>query len=153
MMRVVRAADRRTWTVQSRISWTKPTMADQFEHDMAAGHVAGVAMLGVLVVLILFVVFWTPAEVVKPAWFHLFLLLLLLLIPVFWALQRPWVITAHTAEPVGTEGEYWEGVMRGMVPAREETLRIIEDLKSKGIPDEPSGPLTRIALPGSLRDS
>ncbi|MGH3823659.1 MAG: DUF983 domain-containing protein [Pseudonocardiaceae bacterium] len=153
MMRMVRAADRRTWMVRSRISWTKPAMADQFEHDMAGGYVSAVAMLGVLVVLILFVMFWTPTDVVIPAWFGLLLLLVLLLIPVLWALQRPWVITAYTTESAGTEGEYWEGVVRGMVPAREETIRIADDLIEKGVPDEPSGPLTRIAPPESFRTS
>ena len=153
MTRVVRAADRRIWTVRSRISWTKPAMADQFEHDMAAGYVSGVAMLGVLVVLILFVMFWTPTEVVIPAWFGLLLLLILLLIPVLWALQRPWIITAHTTDPVGTQGEYWEGVVRGMVPAREETSRIAEDLIEKGVPDEPSGPLSRVPPPELFQDS
>lgn len=151
MMRVVRAADRRTWTVRSRISWTRPAMADQFEHDMAAGYVSGVAMLGVLVVLILFVVFWTPTDVVIPSWFGLLLLLILLLIPVLWALQRPWIITAHTADPAGSDGEYWEGIVKGMVPAREETVRIADDLIESGVPDEPSGPLTRVAPPESFR--
>jgi hypothetical protein len=154
MMRVVQDKNRRIWTVRSRISWTRPAMADQFEHDMAAGYVSGVAMLGVLVVLILFVVLWTPNEVVRPAWFGLLMLLLLLLIPVLWAMQRPWVISAHTPpDSVGREGEYWEGVVRGMFPAREETLRIADDLAEKGIPDEPSGTLTRIALPGTLPNS
>lgn len=151
MMRVVRAADRRTWTVRSRISWTKPAMADQFEHDMAAGYVSGVAMLGVLGVLILFVVFWTPTDVVMPAWFGLLLLLILLLIPMLWALQRPWIISAHTADPAGTDGEYWEGVVKGMVPAREEAMRIADDLIETGVPDEPTGPLTRMAPPESFR--
>lgn len=153
MMRVVRAADRRNWTVRSRISWTRPAMADQFEHDMAAGYVSGVAMLGVLVVLILFVVFWTPTDVVIPSWFGLLLLLILLLIPVLWALQRPWIITAHTADPAGSDGEYWEGIVKGMVPAREETVRIAEDLIESGVPNEPSGPLTRSSPPESFRAS
>ncbi len=55
MMRVVRAADRRTWTIRSMISWTRPALADQFEHDMAAGYVSGIAMFGVLVVMT-----WSP---------------------------------------------------------------------------------------------
>ena len=121
-------------------------MADQFEHDLAAGYVSGVAMLGVLTVLILFVVFWTPTDVVIPAWF-------VLLLPVLWALQRPWVITADTPDPRETDGEHWEGIVRGVVPAREEMFRIVDDLEAKGYPNEPHGPLTRIVSPGSLRDS
>ena len=153
MMRVVRASDQRNWTIRSKISWTRPAMADQFEHDLAAGYVSGVAMLGVLAVLILFVVFWTPTDVVIPAWFVLLLLLILLLLPVLWALQRPWVITADTPDPPETDGEHWEGIVRGVVPAREEMFRIVDDLEAKGYPNEPHGPLTRIVSPGSLRDS
>jgi hypothetical protein len=151
MMRVVRAADRRTWTVRSSISWTKPALADQFEHDMAAGYVSGVAMLGVVTVLTLLLVFWPSTEVVIPKWFLLLILLLLLLLPVWWAMQRPWVITAHTDEPIGSERELWEGVVRGMVPAREVTYQIVDDLKDRGIPDNGIGPLVRLtstALPG-----
>jgi hypothetical protein len=153
MMREVRAADRRTWRVRSSISWTRPAMAEQFEHDMAAGYVSGIAMLGVVVVLTLFVVFWTPTDVVIPAWFVLLLLLILLLLPVAWALQRPWVITAYTAEPPGTEGEHWEGVVRGMVPAREEVDRIAEDLRTRGTPDDGTGPLVRVTSTAPLGDS
>jgi hypothetical protein len=130
--------DGRLWEVQRRISWTRPAMADQFEHDLAAGYVSGVAMLGILAVLILFVVFWTPTDVVIPPWFVLLLLLVLLLMPVLWALQRPWVITA------ATDGEYWEGVVRGMAAARDEMYRIVDDLQNKGYPNEPHGPLTRV---------
>ena len=155
MRRVVRETtdSRRVWVVRSRISWTRPAMADQFEHDLAAGYVSGVAMLGVLTVLILFVVFWTPTDVVVPAWFVLLLLLALLLLPVVWAVQRPWVITADTSEPHSTGGEHWEGIVRGMVPAREEMFRIVEDLETKGYPNEPHGPLTRIASSAVARES
>jgi hypothetical protein len=147
MMRVVRAADKRTWTVHSRISWTKPELAEQFEHDMAAGYVSCVAMLGVVVALTLFVVFWTPAGVVIPAWFVLLILLVLLVLLMSWAMQRPWVITARTAEPIETEGERWEGLVRGMVPAREETYRIADALKERSIPNDGHGPLSRVPSP------
>ncbi len=154
MRKVVRDGDQRTWTVRSRISWTKPTMADQFEHDMAAGYVSGVAMLGVLVVLTLFVVFWTPTEVVIPSWFLLLLPLLLLVMTVLWALQRPWIITAHTLDPADSQGEYWEGIVRGMIPAREEAFRIVDDIEEKGVPDDPNGPLSQVAPPWpSVRES
>jgi hypothetical protein len=141
MIRVVRAADKRTWTVRSSISWSKPAMADQFELDLAVGFVSGIVMLGVVVVLMLFLVFWTPSGVVIPAWFVLLILLILLLIPVLWALQRPWVITAYTTEP---PSERWEGVVRGMVLAREETRRIADDLKRLGSPEDGNGPLSRV---------
>jgi hypothetical protein len=143
MIQQVRAADRRNWTIHSRISWTKPVTWEQFEHDMAAGYVSGIAMLGVVVVLTLFVVFWTPVGVVIPAWFTLLILLILLILPVLWAMQRLWIVTAYTDEPVLTEGEHWEGVVRGWISAREETDRIAEDLRTRGIPDDGTGQLTR----------
>jgi hypothetical protein len=139
MTRRVRSnPDGRLWEIQRRISWTRPAMADQFEHDLAAGYVSGIAMLGILAVLTLFVVFWTPTNVVIPPWFVLLLLLVLLLLPVLWALQRPWVITA------ATDGEYWEGVVKGMAAARDEMYRIVDDLETKGYPNEPHGTLTRV---------
>lgn len=150
MMRVVRAADQRVWTVQSRISWT--TIEEQFECDMAEGYWSGVVMLGILVVLTLFVVFWTPTGVVIPSWLGLLFLLVLLLLPMLWALQRPWIITAYTEESAESPGEYWEGVVRGMIPAREETLRIRDDLEEKGIPDSANGPLTQLVPPITSRD-
>jgi hypothetical protein len=149
---VVRAADKRTWTVRSSISWTRPAMADQFEHDMT-DYAPGIAMLVVIVVLTLSVVFWTPAEVVIPAWFMLLMLLVLLLVPVLWALQRPWIITAHTDEPLGTDGEVWEGVMRGMISAREETRRVADDLRTQGFPDDGTGPLMRLTSSAPILDS
>ena len=118
MIRRVRTADGRTWWVRSSISWTRRAMTDEFEHDMTDfGH--GIIMLVILVALTLFVVFWTPAEVVRPAWFVLLVLLLLLLLPVSWALQRPWLIRVHTSGPVGTEGEHGDAgprVLRGLTP-------------------------------------
>ncbi len=145
MERVVRDGKRRTWTVRSRISWTKPQMADQFEHDVAAGYLEGIWMLVILVV------FRTPNDVVIPAWFVLLILLILLLLPVLWALQRPWVITAETPEPVESSGERWEGVVYGILSAREETARIADELEDKGEPDVVNGPLMRVLPVG--RDS
>jgi hypothetical protein len=149
MMQEVRTAEGRTWTVHSRISWTKPEREHQFEHDMAAGYVSCIAMAGVVVVLTLFLVFWTPAGVVIPPWFVRLILLILLLVPVWWALQRPWIITAYTEQ----EGEHWEGTVRGMISAREEAHRVAEDLKMRGIPDDGNGPLSRVPSTASFRDS
>ncbi|MFN2478435.1 MAG: hypothetical protein ABR615_04600 [Pseudonocardiaceae bacterium] len=145
MMRKVRTADGRTWRVRSTISWTRRAMTDEFEHDMTDfGH--GVIMLIIIVALTLFVVFWTPSDVVRPAWFVLLVLLLLLMLPVSWALQRPWLIR------VGTEGEHWEDVVGGMIPAREKVYQIIDDLKRTGSPDDGNGSLVRVMPTPPLRD-
>ncbi|MGH3827550.1 MAG: DUF983 domain-containing protein [Pseudonocardiaceae bacterium] len=144
-MRIVRAKDGRSWAVQSRISWTKPEMADQFEHDIAAGYLPGASMLGVIVVLTLLVVFLTPAGVVVPAWFVLLILLILLLVLVSWAMQRPWIITAYTTEPLEADSERWQGIVHGVIPAREEILRVSDDLQMRNVPDNGTGPLSRLA--------
>lgn len=151
MIRQVRGADRRNWTVRSSISWTRPAMSDQFEHDMAAGYVSGIAMLGVVAVLTLFVVFWTPVGI--PTWFALLILLILLMLPMLWAVQRPWVVIVHTDEPIGTEGEHWEGVVRGLISAREEADRIADKLRTRGMPDDGTGVLTRLTSAAPLLDS
>lgn len=147
MRKPVRTADGRTWMVDSRISWTRPQRADQFEHDMAAGYLPGAAMMGVILVLTLFVVLWTPAGVVIPGWFVLLILLVLLLVPVWWALQRPWVITARTDEPIPAEGEHWEVIVRGIISAREEAHQIIDDLRTRGVPGTGTGRLAQIKSP------
>jgi hypothetical protein len=144
MERKVRDRKRRNWTVRSRISWTKPQMADQFEHDVAAGYLQGVWMLVILGVLTLIVVIRAPQDVVRPAWFVLLILLILLLLPFLWALQRPWIITAETPDPIESAGERWEGVVYGLLSAREETDRIADDLEEKGEPDVVNGPLMRV---------
>jgi hypothetical protein len=143
MRRVVRAQDRRTWVLRSKISWTG-SAGEDFEHDMADRYVHGIAMVGVIVALTLFVVFWTPPDVVIPAWFVLLILLLVLLVPVGWALQRPWVITADTDEPVGSGGEHWMGEVRGAFTARDQIERIAESLRTRGTPDDGVGPLTLV---------
>jgi hypothetical protein len=151
MKRTVRyEEDGRTWTVRSRISWTKPARGGQFEHDMAAGYVSGLAMLGVVLALTLFVVFWTPVGVVVPAWFVLAVLVVLLMVPVWWAWQRPWIITARTDEPIATEGEHWEGIVHGVFPAWEEARRVTDDLRTRGTPDSGTGRLYQIT---SFHDS
>ncbi|MGH3869016.1 MAG: hypothetical protein ACRDQ4_23435 [Pseudonocardiaceae bacterium] len=144
MKRTVRVANGHTWTVHSRISWTKPERAAQFEHDMTAGYVSGVAMVGVVLALTLFVVFWTPVGVVIPAWFVLLVLLVLLLVPVWWAWQRPWIITACTDEPIATERDHWEIIVYGVLPSRQEAQQIVNDLKTRGVLDHDTGRLSRI---------
>jgi hypothetical protein len=152
MIRRVRTADGRTWWVRSSISWTRRAMTEQFEHDMTDfGH--GVIMLIMLVALTLFVVFWTPAEVVRPAWFVLLVFLILLMLPVSWAMQRPWLIRVHTNGPVGTDGEHWEEVVRGMIPARETVYQIVDDLRRTGTPDDGNGSLERVEPIPPIRDS
>ena len=144
MRRMVRGADGRSWTVQSRINWHQPATAEQFEHDMAAGYVSGIAMFGVVVVLSLFVLWWTPTGVVVPSWLVLLLLLVLMVLPVQWALRRPWTIVARTPEPADTAGEHWVGTVHGLTAARQDTRGVVHSLKERAIPDDGTGMLRQV---------
>ena len=145
MRRVVRGADGRNWTVQSRINWYQPATAEQFEHDMAEGYVPGIAMLVVVVALSLFVLFWTPAGVVVPSWLVLLFLLVLMILPIQWALRRPWTIVAKTPEPVDSAGEHWVGTVHGLRAARQDIRGVVQSLKSpQAIPDNGTGALRQV---------
>ncbi|MGH3901429.1 MAG: DUF983 domain-containing protein [Pseudonocardiaceae bacterium] len=144
MTRMVQGADGRSWTVQSRINWHQPATAEQFEHDMAAGYVSGIAMLGVVVALVLFVLFWTPSGVIMPSWLVLLFLLVLMLLPMQWAMRRPWTIVAKTPEPIETAGEHWVGTALGVMAARQDTRQVVESLKARAIPDDGTGLLRQV---------
>ncbi|MDQ4009705.1 MAG: DUF983 domain-containing protein [Actinomycetota bacterium] len=145
MRRAVRGADGRNWVIQSTINWSQPATAEQFEHDMADGYVAAIVIVGVVVALSLFVVFWTPAGVVVPSWLVLLFLLALLVLPIQWALRRPWTIVAKTSEPVGSAGEHWVGTVHGLMAARQDTRGIVKCLKSQqAIPDNGTGTLRQV---------
>ncbi|MGH3872560.1 MAG: DUF983 domain-containing protein [Pseudonocardiaceae bacterium] len=144
MMRVVRDADGRSWTVHSRINWSAPATEEQFEHDVAAGYVAGIVILVIIVTLVLFVLIWTPAGVAGLSWLALLLLLVLMLLPMQWALRRPWTITAKTPEPVETAGEHWVGTVLGAMAARQDARQVIQSLKRRSSPDNGTGPLRQV---------
>jgi len=144
MTRLVQGRDERIWTVQSRINWSQPATAEQFEHDMAAGYVSGVAMLVVVVALVLFVLFWTPAGVVMPSWLVLSLLLVLMVAAMQWMLKRPWTIVAHTPQAGEKEGEHWVGTAHGMMAARQDTRQVVQNLEKGAMPDDGTGPLQKI---------
>jgi hypothetical protein len=144
MTRVVRGKDERIWTVKSSINWSQPATAEQFEHDMAAGYVSGLAMLVVVVAMVLFVLFWTPAGVVVPSWLVLLFLLLLMVLPMQWMLKRSWTIMAETPATAETAGEHWVGTVHGMMTARQDTRLVVQSLESRSIPDDGTGPLQQV---------
>ncbi|MGH8965094.1 MAG: DUF983 domain-containing protein, partial [Actinomycetes bacterium] len=95
--------------------------------------------------IVLFVLFWTPAGVVVPSWLVLLFLLLLMLLPMQWALRRPWTIVAKTLpEPVETAAEHWVGTVHGVVAARQDTRQVVQSLKMRAIPDDGTGPLRQV---------
>lgn len=144
MMREVRAHDGRSWTVRSEINWSKPALDQEFEHDVSAGQVIGIAMLVLVVMMMLTVVFFAPAGVYFPVWLQLAVLALLFVMPVQWALSRPWTIVAETHHPLPS-GEHWVGTVRGARAARQETARTVRHLEAHAVPDDGGGPLQPVS--------
>jgi hypothetical protein len=144
MTRLVQDAEGRSWMVQSKINWSQPATAQEFEHDMAAGYVSFVAMLGVFVALVLFVLFWTPSGVVVPGWLVLSFLLLLMLVAMQWMLKRPWTIVADTLATGDTASEHWVGTVHGLMAARQDTRQVIRFLEDHAVPDDGTGPLQKV---------
>lgn len=141
MTRVVRGADGRSWTVRSTVNWTEPATDREFEHDVAAGQVAGIGMLVLVGALLLTVILWTPDQVVVPGWLIVAFFLVLLIFPLQWVLSRSWTIVADTLEPAETEGEHWVGTVHGALLARQEAVRVARHLQEHGVPDDGRGPL------------
>lgn len=140
MIREVRALDGRIWTVRREISWSRPPRLQEFDHDIAAGKVAGLAVLSLIVVMVLGIFYWTPAGVVLPWWLILAFVVVLLLIPLQWALARPWTIVAFTHQPLPS-GEEWSGTVRGVMASRYEANRVARQLAEHAVPDDGRGPL------------
>jgi hypothetical protein len=141
MTRVVRGADGRRWTVRNHVNWSEPAAEQQFEHDVAAGHLSGIMILLLVVALVLAVVLWTPSGVVVPGWLVFAFLVLLSLLPLNWALNRSWTIVAETPPTQGAPPERWVGTVHGVMVARQETGRVVRSLQRHAIPDDGHGPL------------
>lgn len=141
MIREVRAHDGRNWRVRSEINWSKPVLDQEFEHDVAASRAAGIVMLALVILMVIMVGFFAPAEVVFPMWLKLALFALLLVLPVHWALSRPWTIVAETHEPLDSSGEHWVGTVRGIRAARYEASRAVRHLEEHSTPNDDRGPL------------
>lgn len=141
MTRIVRAADGRRWSVRSEINWSDQDSTQEFEHDVAAGHIGGVVMLALVVVLVLTVVWWTPEGVVVPTWLVVAFLLLLLALPMGWATGRSWTIVADTPAWDDVPPERWTGTVHGMMLARQHTLGVVRSLQRHAVPDDGRGPL------------
>lgn len=145
MTREVRAADGRLWTVRREINWSKPVHAREFEHDIAAGRVAGSLMLALVVVMVLIGVFWPPDGVYFPFWLRLVFFFLLLLLPAQWVASRHWTIVAETDEPITSPGEHWVGTVRGVMASRYEASRVARHLERHAVPDDGRGPLQPVS--------
>lgn len=141
MIREARAPDGRIWTVRREINWSRPPKVQEFEHDVAVGQVAGIVMLGLIALMLLTIVFWTPPGVVIPYWLILAFIALLLVVPLHWALSRPWTIVAATHQPIETGGEEWEGTVRGVLGSRREVAQVARNIEEYAVPGDGRGPV------------
>lgn len=145
MVRAVRAADGRNWTVRREINWMKTADEHAFEHDVSVSPMAGVMMTALVVLMVVAVAIWTPDGVWIPGWLIAALVVVVLLVPAQWAWYRPWIVEADTFEPLGSSGEHWEGTVRGVRASKQEVSRAAQQLQTHARPvlDEDQGPLFR----------
>jgi hypothetical protein len=141
MTRLVRGADGRMWTIRARLEWTHPATADDFEHDVNGGAGPGIMMLGLITLLAVVLVAWTPGVVVVPPWLVVAMLAVFLFFPIRWSLRRPWTVVAETPGDVEElPPERWVGQVRGLFKIRPETSKIARNIEVYSLPDV-EGPL------------
>lgn len=123
------------------MEWIAPATVDDFERDVASSRGAGLALVGLLVLLVVVLVAWTPNGVIVPSWLILALVLLLLFFPARWALRRPWSLVANTpGNDDDQPAERWTGTVRGVIRIRQMTAKIARDIEVYSTPDT-DGPL------------
>lgn len=123
------------------MEWIAPATVDDFERDVASSRGAGLALVGLLVLLVVVLVAWTPNGVIVPSWLILALALLLLFFPARWALRRPWSLVANTpGNDDDQTAERWTGTVRGVIRIRQMTAKIARDIEVYSTPDT-DGPL------------
>jgi hypothetical protein len=143
MLRVVRGADDRVWTLQADMEWRTPAAAE-FEHDISSSRGSAVVLAALVVILAVTLVFWTPKDVNVPLWLILMLLLLIMFFPLRWTLRRPWLVTAATGDDGdGNPTEEWIGAVRGMFNVRTQVNRIARNIADESSPGSDS-PLRQI---------
>ena len=142
MTRVVRGADGRVWTLHGDMEWRTPATADDFEHDISAGHGPGVVMAALVVILTVVLIVWTPPDVVVPLWLVLVIVLVALFFPLRWMLRRPWTVVAATGDDgEGEPTEKWVGSVRGVFNVRKQVADIAKNIADDSIPGGVNGPL------------
>ena len=142
MIRQVQAADGRSWTVRSHLNWVTPAIGDDFEHDVAPGYMSAGVLGVVFALLVVVLVAWMPTPVVVPGWLLLVLALILVALPIRWALRRPWTLVAEVpdSEFDAGPGVRWVGTVRGVVTVRSEALKAARYIEIRSEPDI-EGPL------------
>ncbi|HEX4222295.1 MAG TPA: DUF983 domain-containing protein [Pseudonocardiaceae bacterium] len=141
MMKLVRGADGRMWTLRSSVEWSTPALSDDFEHDVAANRAPGYVLLGLLALFVVALFIWRPGPVVVPEWLLLILLLGLLFFPVRWLVRRPWTLVANTPGSQEDEtAERWVGIVHGAYTIRQTAAKVARDIEVYSKPNA-DGPL------------
>lgn len=136
MTRLVRGSDGRMWTVRANVEWRNPMTSQDFEHDVSGGQMPGFVMGGLLALLVLVFIVWTPAGVLVPSWLLLALAIMVLFFPVRWLLRRPWTVVAETPGDLeDNPAERWGGLVRGVFTVRQEVGEIARNIEVYGAPD------------------
>jgi hypothetical protein len=152
MTRVVHGRDSRVWTLYADLEWRSSSVSDDFEHDVSAGRGPGYVMLGLVLLLALVLIMWTPAEVNPPLWLLLLILLLVAFFPIRWSLRRPWKVDAVTGDDgTGEPSEIWSGVVRGVFRVRGELAAIAKSIERESAPPL-EGPLKQVKVPARDAD-
>lgn len=141
MNRVVRGSDGRMWNIRSTMEWSNPLGGDEFEHDVSGGPRPGLMMGGVLVILAVTLVVWTPPAVAVPGWLIAIIVLVVMFFPARWLARRPWTVVAETpGDQEEQPPEQWVGVIRGAMTARQVAGRVARNIEVYAQPDA-NGPL------------
>ena len=141
MMKLVRGADGRMWTLRSSMEWSTPALSDDFEHDVAANKTPGYVLLGMLVVFVLALFIWRPGPVIVPVWLLVILLLGLMYFPVRWVVRRPWTLVANTpGSQEDASAERWVGIVHGAYTIRQTAAKVARDIEVYSKPNA-DGPL------------
>ncbi|HEU5473194.1 MAG TPA: DUF983 domain-containing protein [Actinophytocola sp.] len=144
MLRVVRGADDRVWTLQADMEWRTPASEIEFEHDISSSRGSALVLAVVVVVLAVALITWTPADVVVPLWLVLMLVLLIMFFPLRWMLRRPWEISAATGDDGdGNPTEQWVGAVRGVLNVRQQVSQVARNIADKSTPGV-DGPLRQV---------
>ena len=98
-------------------------------------------MAGLLAVMMVVLIAWTPEQVVVPAWLILALIFLFLFFPVRWALRRPHTLVAESkATADELPPERWIGQVRGPHGGAPGGVRVARTIEMHSLPDV-EGPL------------
>ncbi len=142
--KTVKGTDGRVWAVRRQMMLRMPAYGDEleFEHDVEGGRIGQWVVVALLGFFVFIMLIWKVAGDVgdiRVPWFvKLVFILVLLFFPVRWLLRRPWKLVAQTQggfDPVRGEmlpAEAWEGTVRGMAKARDETGLVVNTIRKRG---------------------